>query len=471
MLSSSREVGQGTTLAQAQALFELDGRWHAIHSARERSRLLLDHLRSSAKREKEGRESERRARVDDFKRLLRQCDGMIKTDDEAGTGCREVLEALEPKLTGNGVLVLPREWAAVILIGLAKAFHKRKRIWLNLRYESVSRRGSNGEVVEGTERPTETRRRRARGPRDMVRQKKRREGTDIESASVKALREEVDELRIAKFEAECQTAQEEDKEKEVKLPTEVWAIIAEKLDKNDVCSFALVSKQLREAQVLAGRELVTRPYYWGVGGLNVASFTEDWCAYWSRKFIEDHTDSEVIKRVLYVAARQGCLEVFEKYWSQGPQEKLSQLWDERTCGLAAFSGHLEVMKWLRAKGCPWGFQTSYRAAEGGHLEVLQWMRAQDPPCPWDKYVCFWAACEGHLEVLRWARSQGCPWGDGMACAAAEGGQLKVLKWLEFITTNGLNGHDKTKRAYTNTLKWLEFIRDAPTIRERAVLLL
>ena len=97
MLSSSREVGQGTTLAQAQALFELDGRWHAIHSARERSRLLLDHLRSSAKREKEGRESERRARVDDFKRLLRQCDGMIKTDDEAGTGCRKVLEALEPK--------------------------------------------------------------------------------------------------------------------------------------------------------------------------------------------------------------------------------------------------------------------------------------------------------------------------------------------------------------------------------------
>ena len=41
------------------------------------------------------------------------------------------------------------------------------------------------------------------------------------------------------------------REKEVKLPTEVWAIIAGKISKNDVCSFALVSKQLREAQVLA----------------------------------------------------------------------------------------------------------------------------------------------------------------------------------------------------------------------------
>ena len=61
-------------------------------------------------------------------------------------------------------------------------FHKKKRIWLYLRYESVSRRGSNEEVIEGTERPTETRRRRARGPRDMVveQKKRRREGTDTE---------------------------------------------------------------------------------------------------------------------------------------------------------------------------------------------------------------------------------------------------------------------------------------------------
>ena len=156
--------------------------------------------------------------------------------------------------------------------------------------------------------------------------KRRREGTDTEPASVKALRQEVEELReesarsregneglkIAKVEAGCQTPQEE--KKEVKLPTEVWAIIAGKLDENDVCSFALVSRQLREAQVLAGMELVTRPcsksYY------SVKFFTEGWCAYWSRKFSVHHTDPKVVKRVLYVAAHKGYLEVFEKYWSQ-----------------------------------------------------------------------------------------------------------------------------------------------------------
>ena len=169
----------------------------------------------------------------------------------------------------------------------------------------------------------------------MVRQKKRRmKGTDTEQGEVKALRQEVEELRkeneelreerakpreeneglklkIAKVEAGCQTPQE----KEVKLPTEVWAIIAKKLDKNDVCSFALVSKQLREAQVLAGRKLVTRPV-WKYGyGYSFDSFTEDWCAYWSRKFNVHHTDPELIKRVLCVAAWYGYLQVFEKYWS------------------------------------------------------------------------------------------------------------------------------------------------------------
>ena len=283
----------------------------------------------------------------------------------------------------------------------------------------------------------------------MADQKIRREGTDIEPALVKALRQEVEELReenerlsarsreeveelklrIAKLKAESQAPQEE--EKEVKLPTEVWVIIAKKLDENDVCSFALVSKQLREAQVLAGRELVTRPVRRKKSGSFVVKFfTEGWCAYWSRKFYVHHTDPEVIKRVLGVAAEHGYLQVFEKYWSQGPQEKLSQLWDENNCRWAALYGHLELVKWLRAKGCPWGTRTSSCAAIGGHLDVLQCIRSQDPPCPWDsKNVCYWAALEGHLDMLRWARSQGCPWHEEMTYEAARNGHLKVLKWL------------------------------------------
>ena len=312
----------------------------------------------------------------------------------------------------------------------------------------------------------------------VVEQKKRRrEGTDTEPASVKALRQEVERLReeneglcrarsregneglkIVKLEAGCQTPQE--KEKEVKLPTEVWAIIAGKLDENDVCSFALVSKQLREAQVLAGRKLVTRPW-WKEGNTSfVAYFTEDWCAYWSRKFNVHHTDPDLIKRVLYVAACEGYLEVFEKYWSQGPRKKLRELWDKNTIDWAALYGRLEVMKWLRAKGCPWDRYTSSKAADRGQLEVLQWMRGQDPPCPWNSDVCYEAASAGHLEVLRWARSQDCPCHQGVPYAAAQGGHLKVLRWLikegcpydkSMCRAAAAEGGERTREV----LKWLD----------------
>ena len=181
---------------------------------------------------------------------------------------------------------------------------------------SVSRRGTKRGRDWESDRDEATE---SEGPPDMGRHKRRRrEGTDTEPAAVKALREENKGLKLTNanffLEAGCQAPQEKDKE--VKLPTEVWAIIAGKIHPNDVCSFALVSKQLREAQVLAGRKLVTRPRWKNKnGGYSVSSFTEDWCAYWSRKFNVRYTDPKVIKCVLNVAARQGYVQVFKKYWS------------------------------------------------------------------------------------------------------------------------------------------------------------
>ncbi|WZN62987.1 hypothetical protein HKI87_06g45320 [Chloropicon roscoffensis] len=308
--------------------------------------------------------------------------------------------------------------------------------------------------------------------------KRRREGKALRK-EVKRLRKRVEELResaksrelievlqlaIATLVAGYQAPQEEDEdeddeeEEEVRLPTEAWAIIAEKINENDVYSFALVSKQLREAQVLAGRKLATRPAYvphdieeYGnpYGVFLVSYFTEGWCAYWSKKFMEDHTDPKVVKLVLYVAAYHGYLQVFEKYWSQEPQRKLRKLLDKKTCYSAALTGHLEVLKWLRAKGCPWGKVTSICAAHGGHLEVLQWMRGQDPPCPWTSDVCYFAASNGHLEFLRWARSQGCPWNKEMASTAAKNGHLKTLVWLI------KEGCPYDKSEFRRALEWLD----------------
>ena len=42
---------------------------------------------------------------------------------------------------------------------------------------------------------------------------------------------------------------------------------------------------------------------------------------------------------------------------------------------------------------------------GGHLDVLQWLRANG--CPWDTNTCIYAAKGGHFELLKWAKANGC----------------------------------------------------------------
>ena len=102
-----------------------------------------------------------------------------------------------------------------------------------------------------------------------------------------------------------------------------------------------------------------------------------------------------------------------------------------TCAEAARGGHLEVLQWVRAQGCPWDEGTCCEASKGGHLEVLQWAREQG--CPWDEDTCWGAFEGGHLEVLQWAQEQGCPWDWGRlvsACAwqKAVPTVLEVLQW-------------------------------------------
>ena len=90
-------------------------------------------------------------------------------------------------------------------------------------------------------------------------------------------------------------------------------------------------------------------------------------------------------------------------------------------------GHLAVLQWAHANGCPWNASACAAAAAGGHLAVLQWLRSSG--CPWDMFTCSWAALFGRLEVLQWARANGCHWSMYTFYSAAQGGHLPVLQWL------------------------------------------
>jgi hypothetical protein len=101
------------------------------------------------------------------------------------------------------------------------------------------------------------------------------------------------------------------------------------------------------------------------------------------------------------AAQQGHLGImkwFDKMQTQ--QNKTQKLWSKKTCAAAAEGGYLEVLQWLREKGCPWDALTCARAARNDHLHVLQWARQNS--CPWNKNECLTRAkAQGHSPIVKW----------------------------------------------------------------------
>ena len=80
-----------------------------------------------------------------------------------------------------------------------------------------------------------------------------------------------------------------------------------------------------------------------------------------------------------VAAKLGCLSALQRLQRQGLLSCQENLWE------AAARRQLEKLKLLRMNDTLWDADTSCAAAMDGHLEVLQWLRANG--CPWDAVMC------------------------------------------------------------------------------------
>ena len=113
-----------------------------------------------------------------------------------------------------------------------------------------------------------------------------------------------------------------------------------------------------------------------------------------------------------------------------------------TCTYAAEGGHLEVLQWARANGCPWNEDpcseprqaATWRCCSGRARTALRGTSGL-APCrerrpPGGAAVgaserllrgtadLRLAAGGGHLEVLQWARANGCPWDERLAPSRA-----------------------------------------------------
>jgi hypothetical protein len=141
--------------------------------------------------------------------------------------------------------------------------------------------------------------------------------------------------------------------------------------------------------------------------------------------------ARLVCRSFAVASTDGARSVTAKSVDSVERLEMARLlkgWAEPRdlCSWSAGNGHMEVLQWARANGCPWDWRTCATAAYNGHLEVLQWARVNG--CPWNEWTCSHAARNGRLEILKWARTNGCPWNEWTCSDAAMNDHLEVLRW-------------------------------------------
>ena len=211
------------------------------------------------------------------------------------------------------------------------------------------------------------------------------------------------------------------------LPDDCWEKILKSLNNDSVTAFACVSKQLRRVQQRSRRVLKTGLGFWRSYResfrYEIPVVTSNWCL-WSMSVLPARKEDEKRALIMNAAAFSGHMDVLDRTQSGTP----AGLFNEETCAFAAQGGHLEVLKYLHEKGCPWNEETCNAAAFEGHLDVLKY--AHEHECPWHDMTCGYAAEAGHLAVLVYAHVNGCDFEISYSCEnAALGGHLTVLVYL------------------------------------------
>ncbi|KXZ55218.1 hypothetical protein GPECTOR_3g360 [Gonium pectorale] len=135
------------------------------------------------------------------------------------------------------------------------------------------------------------------------------------------------------------------------------------------------------------------------------------------------------------AARAGHLHVLAWLLDEHGAEPVGQLLNPALFAAAAASGSVEVMAWLRQRGCPWGRGAYSGAAEAGCEAALEWLVEQGCPMEEGGQPYIEACSNGDLATLSCLRRLGVPWGPtgevflGAASSEPNPALLHLLRWL------------------------------------------
>ncbi|PNH05489.1 Ankyrin repeat domain-containing protein [Tetrabaena socialis] len=154
------------------------------------------------------------------------------------------------------------------------------------------------------------------------------------------------------------------------------------------------------------------------------------------------------------AAGAGNMEALQYVLGQGGEV------DGRAMQCAAQGGHVAVMEVLHARGVLMGEEGVRRAAKAGHLPAVAWLVERlGAGTALTTHVFAAAAQAGSMELLAWLRERGCPWDATVFDAAAEEGSEEQLEWLaEQGCPMGVDGAPYARAAASGELAILRCLR-------------
>lgn len=132
--------------------------------------------------------------------------------------------------------------------------------------------------------------------------------------------------------------------------------------------------------------------------------------------------------------------------------------DNNLCDYAAFSGNLELVKFLREKHYSLRYQAYEQAALGGHIHILEWLKEQN----YDKGCCsyMYAMRNGDIKILEWLKHNKHQFDtrSDLSIYAAEKSSSELLDWAN---NNGFKWNERTisQAIYSNNLDIVKWLRD------------
>lgn len=142
------------------------------------------------------------------------------------------------------------------------------------------------------------------------------------------------------------------------------------------------------------------------------------------KFLHEQSgswSSEIASHVAECAAAAGSLNCL-KYASEQGCGRLHRICAEAACG-----GHLECLQYIRGLGWPWISTACSLAAAGGFLNCLKFLHQNG--CPWDADACRAAAANGHIECLKYAHKGGCSIKRSAYVIALSNGHAECVQYI------------------------------------------